>query len=228
MGKFFIFWVLWLLTGNPLVSLLLLLLIVYLLDRRFTGFFPSATRPLKRNRRIRRLRQSLSHNPHNTSDKRELAHLLLEKKKYKEALPWLDEVLKTVPDSAASRADKGLALLKLGRLEEGEKLLLEALKMESRVYYGEPYLRLGEAFSKQNREKALTYMEKFKEMNTSSSEAYFRLGVLYHQFGRIEDARQAFGEAIEIYRALPKYKKRTERPWALRSSIRLGLLPSKK
>ncbi|SDW75635.1 Tetratricopeptide repeat-containing protein [Marininema mesophilum] len=225
MSKLAIFSILWWLTGNPITALLFFLFILYLLDRRFTRFFPSATRPLRRNRQILKLKDALKLNPHDTSNKRELARLLIEKKNYKDALPWLSEALTAIPDSAAIQAEKGLCLLKLNRRTEGEQMLLAALEVESLVLYGEPYLRLGEAFAAHDQKKALTYLEKFKDINTSSSEAWYRLGQIYRKLSRSDDARQAFEEAIEIYRILPKYKKRSERTWALHSSIRLALLP---
>ncbi|PTX53763.1 tetratricopeptide repeat protein [Melghirimyces profundicolus] len=226
MGKFFTFSILWFLTGNPFVALLILFLIIYLLDRRFVGVFPSLTKPFRRNGRIRRLKQGLRLNPHHTSDKRELAHLLMEKKQYREALSYLREVRKAMPDSAEVRADIGLCHLKTGNLREGEQEILAALEADPRVYYGEPYLRLGEALRSKDREKALYYLEKFREIHSSSCEAYYRLGRVYSDLDQPEKSRHAYQEAIEIYRSLPKYKKRSERPWALRSSFRLGLLPS--
>ncbi|SFS31259.1 tetratricopeptide repeat protein [Marininema halotolerans] len=227
MGKFVIFSLLWWLTGNPLTAFLLFLFILYLLDRRFTRFFPSATRPLRRNTEIRKLNQSLRLNPHDTSNKRELARLLIEKKQYSKALPWLEEALKSIPDSAEILAEKGLCLLKLGQKEEGEAILLEALERDPRVRYGEPYLRLGEVYAQTEQNKALNYLGHFKEINTSSSEAWYHLGRIYRHLQQTTEAHQAFEEAIDIYRSLPKYKKRSERPWAFRSSIQLAFLPSK-
>ncbi|MDA8354015.1 MAG: tetratricopeptide repeat protein [Firmicutes bacterium] len=228
MGKIFIFSLLWYVLGNPLIALLILLVLFYILDRRFVGIFPSLTRPIQRNRQIRKLKQSLHLNPHHTSDRRELAHLYMEKKQYRKALAHFDQVRESMPESADVKADMGLCHLKLGHLEEGEKLLREALQTDPRVHYGDPYLRLGEAFSDRDRKKALAYLEQFGGINSSSSEAYYQLGRVYQALGQTEKSREAFQEAIEIYRSLPKYKKRSERAWALRSSFRLGLLPSPK
>ncbi|OYD06892.1 tetratricopeptide repeat protein [Paludifilum halophilum] len=226
MGKFLLFGILWLLTGNPFISLLIILVVIYLLDRRFIGIFPSVTRPFQVNSRIRRLKQSLRLNPHNTSNKRELSRLLMEKKRFREAVPYLEEALTAIPDSAEIRAELGRCHLKLGEKNRGEELILEALEIDPRVQYGEPYLRLGEALSDSDRSKALSYLEQFKGINSSSCEAYYRLGRLYSQLDRREESRKSYQEAIDIYRSLPKYKKRSERRWALRSSFRMGLLPS--
>lgn len=227
MGKIILFGLVWLLTGNIFVTLLIVLLVIYLLDRRFIGILPSITRPLQIRNRIRQLKQSLQLNPHNTSAKQELARLWMEKKRYKEALPLLQDVLQAIPESAEVRADLGLCLLKLKELDQGEVWMLEALEINPMIQYGEPWLRLGEAFSQVNQEKALSYLERLKEVHSSSSEVHYRLGKLFAGIKQWENSRKAYQEAIDVYRSLPKYKKRSERPWAIRSSFRLALLPNK-
>ncbi|SMO78007.1 tetratricopeptide repeat protein [Melghirimyces algeriensis] len=225
MAKFFIFWILWLITGNPFFALFILFIILYLLDRRFIGLLPGMVQPIRRNRRIRQLKQNLLLNPHHTSNKQELAEYLMEKKRYQEALSFLREVQDIIPDSADVQANIGRCLLKLGRLSEGEQAILDALEKDPRIHYGEPYLHLGEAYRSKNREKALFYLKKFPEIHSSSSEAYYHLGRIYADLGRQSDSRNAYQEAIEIYKSLPKYKKRSERPWALRSKWRLTVQP---
>ncbi|MOA49630.1 Tetratricopeptide repeat protein [compost metagenome] len=58
-------------------------------------------------------------------------------------------------------------------------------------------------------------LEQFRQVNSSSCEAYYRLGQLYEQLGRGEDARRAYRETLQIYRSLPKYNKRKQRRWAI-------------
>ncbi|WP_010491633.1 tetratricopeptide repeat protein [Paenibacillus elgii] len=215
MSKIFIFSLLWWITGNPFVAFLVLLIILYMVDRRFVGLTPSIFQPLKRARRLSRLKDELRLNPHHTSTKLEIARIYMEQKKYGVALELLVEVAKVMDDSADVLSEQGICELKLGRTEEGERLLLRAVELNPRVKYGEPYLRLGEAFAGSDPEKAIRYLERFGEVNSSSCEAYYRLGLLYRGLGRNEEARRAFREAVELYRGLPKYKRRHERRWAL-------------
>ncbi|PTM56532.1 tetratricopeptide repeat protein [Desmospora activa] len=226
MGKLFTFGLLWMILGNPFIAIIVLLLIVYFLDRRFVGLFPSAFRPFQTVSRLRKLKRSLELNPHHTSDRLELARLLMERKKYQEALPHLEQCFQVIPDSAQIGVEIGLCRLKTGQLQQGEHAMLEALKREPRVRYGEPYLRLAAAFEAIDSDKALHYLEHFRTIHSSSVEGYYRLGWLYGKLGQIENSKQAYEEAIEIYRHLPKYQKRSQRAWALRSSFRLGLAPS--
>jgi tetratricopeptide (TPR) repeat protein len=213
--KIFIFFILWRLTGNPFIAILVLLVILYFLDRRFIGLTPNLARPFKRNRRLKQLQIELLTHPHNTSGKLEAAWLLIEQKKYAQALQYLDEVRHILDDSAEAFYASGLCRLKLGDIAEGEKLVLESLAMNPRVRYGEPYLRLGEATAAVEPERALHYLQKFREVQSSSCEAYYRLGQLYLRLGRKKEAHTIFKETLDIYRGLPKYKKRMERRWAI-------------
>lgn len=215
MGKFILFLLLWRLLGNPILAIIVILAVFYLLDRRFIGLSPSLTRPLKRNRRLSTVRRELISRPHDTRSKLEAARLLMEKHKYQEALVYLEEVLPVMDDSAEVLVETGICKLKLKETGEGEKLILKGLELNPRVHYGEPYLRLGEAFKTSDPEKALLYLQQFREVHSSSCEAYYRLGQLYTLMGRRNEAKEAFGEAVRIYRGLPKYKRRSERKWAL-------------
>jgi Flp pilus assembly protein TadD len=159
----------------------------------------------------------LAASPFDVSAKRELARLLLERKKYTEALRLLEEAKDFSESSAEFWDDLGAACLGLGRIEEGEVHILHALSLNERVKYGQPYLRLASAFRERDPQKALQYAARFGEIQSSSSEAYYLLGSLYQSLGSKEEAKRAYTESIEVYRSLPKYKKRQERGWALRS-----------
>ncbi|MNN87889.1 Tetratricopeptide repeat protein [compost metagenome] len=95
--------------------------------------------------------------------------------------------------------------------------MLHALKLNERVRYGQPYLKLAAVYQNRNAEKSIYYAEKFSLIHSSSSEAYYLLGNVYQSLNRKDEARKAYTESISIYRSLPKYKKRHERRWALRS-----------
>jgi tetratricopeptide (TPR) repeat protein len=215
LAKIFIFLLLWRLTGNPFLAVLVLLVILYFIDRRFIGLTPSLTRPFKRNRRLNQIKFELLTHPHNTSGKLEAAWLLIEKKKYAQALLYLEEVNRVLEDSAEASFATGLCYLKLGDLEQGEKWVLQSLSINPRVRYGEPLLRLGEALAEVQPEKALKYLQQFREVQSSSCEAYYRLGQLYEHIGRKAESRLIYKETLDIYHGLPKYKRRTERRWAL-------------
>lgn len=220
MSKFLAFGALWWLLGNPFIAILVLLLILYLLDRRYIGLSPSFIRPLKRRSAISRWRRHIQMSPHDLSAKTELARLLIERRSYREAREILQDIESRMEHSAEFWSDLGTCELALGNLEAGESAMLRAVEISPRVKYGQPYLRLAEAYAKTNPEKALDFLQQFKALNSSSCEAYYRLGTIYANLGRADDAANASRECIQLYRSLPKYMKRHERKWAIRASLR--------
>ncbi|KWX77387.1 hypothetical protein AML91_07495 [Paenibacillus jilunlii] len=217
MLKFFGFLLLYRLVGNPFLALIILLVILYFLDRRYVGILPSFTKPFRRSRQISKLRTTISLNPNDVSAKFDLARLLIERKRYSEAKELLVQIADRYEQSAEYWVELGYANLKLGHLPEGEAQMLQGLEINRKAQYGQPYLRLAEVFRNIDHNKALQYVTQFQEIQSSSSEAYYLAGSMYKALGRKEEAKRAFNESTAIYRSLPKYKKRQERGWALRS-----------
>lgn len=138
----------------------------------------------------------------------------MEKRRYSEAMVLLDELIRVMNDSADVWFEAGRCRLKLGDLSVGEAHMLQALQLNPRVRYGEPYLRLGDAFAAVDQIKALSYLRQFQEIHSSSCEAYYRLGLILESIDQKDQAQLAYGEAITIYQSLPKYKRKSERRWA--------------
>ena len=216
MSKLLAFGLLFWLIGNPFVAIIVLILILYMLDRRFVGLSPSIVKPLKRRSRIKKLEQLLRLNPSDVSSKMELARLQLERKSYARARQVLESIGDAMEHSAEYWDDLGTAFLFTGDKERGEQAMLRALAINPRVKYGEPYLRLAAA-NRSDAEQALSYLKALREIHSSSCEAYYRMGVIYKELGNKAEAKRAFEEAAAIYASLPRYKKRQERSWALRS-----------
>ena len=220
MIKFIGFMLLWRLVGNPFLAILIILVVVYLLDRRYVGVFPSLTKPYKRMKRISTLRREILMNPNDVTSKHELARLLIERKKFQEALKLLDSIQVQFNHSAEYWDDLGTVNLRLGHVQKGEEYILKALTINPRVKYGQPYLRLAGIYQHSDQQKAEQYVRAFQDIHSSSSEASYLLGMMYKEMGRKQEANDAFRESIDIYRSLPKYKKRQERKWAVRSVFR--------
>ncbi|WP_141500321.1 tetratricopeptide repeat protein [Paenibacillus luteus] len=216
MLKFSLFFMLFWLFGNPFIAILVLLILLYVLDRRFVGILPSFVKPLKRISRIKKLRQQINQSPNEVSAKHELARLLIERKKYKEALQWLEPLQNTLEDSAEYWDDLGISYLHNGDEERFVASTLHGLELNLRVKYGAPYLRLAAFYSNGRAEQALAYIRDFQTINSSSCEAYDQLAAIYKKLGDDQEARSAIEEGLRIYRMLPRYKKRQERKWAVR------------
>ncbi|MBM7569216.1 tetratricopeptide repeat protein [Paenibacillus sacheonensis] len=215
MGKILIFVLLWRLTGSPIIAVIVLLIIFYVLERRYVGLTPSIVKPLRRFRTIRRLRQQVAMNPNDIPAKHELARLLIERKRFAEAKSWLMPMQDALENSAEFWDDLGTALLQLGEREAAQAAIGNALSINPRVKYGTPYLRLATIHAKTDPQKAIGYLQSFRAIHSSSIEAYYRLAGVYAQMGQRDEAKGMLKECGTIYRSLPRYKKRQERKWAL-------------
>jgi tetratricopeptide (TPR) repeat protein len=219
-----LFGLLWLLLGNPFVAMIVILLLLYFVDRRFIGIFPSLFRPIQRSRRLSRALQDIRERPFDVSAKQEAARLYMEKKRWPEALRLLEEMMPVMEQSAEVYCDLGICHVKTGDLEQGEREIRQALAMNPRVRYGEPYLRLAEALAVVDSARAIQVLQSFRDAHSSSCELYYRLGRLYESLQRKGEAKEAYKEALEVYRALPRYKRKTERRWVLLSALRNSVL----
>lgn len=217
------FSMLWWLLGNPFLAVIVLLLLIYIIDRQFIGLSPSMIKPLKRMNRISKLKQQLHTNPHDISAKQELARLLMERKNYREARHLLEPLQESMDHSAEYWDDLGTSYIHTGDPERGDAAIRTALAINPRVKYGEPYLRLAAMYSQSDKNKAIEVLQSFQHIQSSSCEAYYRLGLLYEQIGKQEEAKNAWEEAIHIYRALPRYKKRHERKWMMKCRFKRGI-----
>lgn len=211
---------LWFILGNPIVAMIVVLILLYAADRRFIGMFPSVFRPWKLQRKLKQALREVRERPFDVSAKQECARLYMEKKRWKEAAELLEAVLPSMGHSAEVHCDLGICLLGLGEVEAGEAYLMKALKRNPRVRYGEPYLHLAEAYMGRDTGRAVEWLKHFHDANTSSCESHYRLGRLYESLGRKREAAEAYEEALEVYRSLPNYKRRSERRWALFAAIR--------
>ncbi|WP_438350086.1 tetratricopeptide repeat protein [Paenibacillus sp. FA6] len=220
MGKFIGFMLLWRLVGNPIIAILILVAVIYFLDRRYVGVFPSLTKPFKRMKKISKLRSQILMNPNDVSSKHELACLLIERKKYQEAFEILSSIQVQFEHSAEYWDDLGTANLMLGHIEDGEGYILKALSINPRVKYGQPYLRLASIYQRSDHGRVEKYVRQYQDIHSSSCEACYLLGMMYKEMGLKEEAQTAFSDSIDIYRSLPKYKKRQERKWAVLSIVK--------
>lgn len=219
-GKFLFFYLALMLTGNPIVAIILVLVIYYIIDRRYIGLFPSVIRPFRQAMRISNLEKQLALNPHDMPARYDLAQAYMERHRYQKSLNLLEGLPPSMKESPEGMYDMGACELSLGQLETGEKRILAAMANKPDLRYGEPYLKLATAMATVNPERALFYLTEFQSKNFSSCESYYRLALLQKQFGRHKEAKQALLQCLEIYRSLPRFRKRVERRWAVLARFR--------
>ncbi len=220
-AKYLLFSLLWMLTGNPIVAIILVLVLYYVIDRRYFGMLPSVVKPFRQQMRTSNLKRVLNANPHDMPAQYELAQLYIERRKFADALTLLEALPGSMQDTADVLYDTGLCYMALGRIEMGEQRVLDALRMDGRLRYGEPYLKLATAVAASHPKRAMEYLREFQTLNFSSCEGYYRMGELHKKFGNTSAAVQAWEQCIQTYRVLPKFRKRVERHWVSLARIKL-------
>lgn len=150
----------------------------------------------------------------------ELGRLLVRRGRNAEALAVLEPAVQRQPDLPGVGADFGLALLRSGHVEEGERHLERALALDPRLGYGDPLLRWADAASGLGDcAKAIRLLEKHRELHSSSVEGLYKLGRAYLLTGDRAKARAVLDAALDVYRTSPRFKRRSERGWWLASRL---------
>src|SRR5262245_40857898 len=219
MRNLFLFGIVTWLTGNPFLALVVVLLVSaagygYLSGRLFR--FPRA---VERWLTIRELARTVATNPHDASAQADLGRLQVEAGRPARALPHLEVAHARAPEVAETAYYLGAARLRLGDAVRGRPLIEEALARDPRLGYGEPHLRLADYYLDHNQPgEALTHLERFIAMHASSVEGQYKLARAYLALGKAEPARVALDEAVRAYGGAPRFKRREERPWRLRTA----------
>ena len=143
------------------------------------------------------------------------------------------KLLRVLEERAIERLDDldetnyylGLAYLKTGRERDGVARIEQALVINPRFRYGEPYLRLGEHYLTMGRyDDALAMLKQQGEIHTSSVEGLYQMGETYRRMGDPAQAREAYRRSLTAFRQSPRYKRRDERRWAWRARLALWRL----
>jgi predicted Zn-dependent protease len=175
---------------------------------------------LRTSGRIRMLRGQIQANPANVTARRDLAMLLLERRRPKAALVPLEEARVRDPKNAEIAYLIGLSRYRSGDARGALEPLVQAVELDPRVRFGEPYLVAALALTREGRgDEAEDALERYLAANSSSVEGWVRLAKLRLGRGDRAGARQALDEARRTWAALPGYKRRKELSWWFRSQL---------
>jgi tetratricopeptide (TPR) repeat protein len=219
-GSYYLFWfivpmAISFLSEHPLV---LLLIPVALVARRW---LPDPYLYFKHSGRMRSLEAQVAANPENLTVRRDLAVIWLERRRPARALPLLDEALARDPESSELHFLRGVALLNSKRWEEAVEPLIQACRLDTRLRYGEPYLRAADALMALRRwEDADEALGHFLKVSRSSVEGWYKMALVRRGRGDEKGAKEAFKEAKAAYRDSPAFHRRRHLGWYLRALVR--------
>jgi tetratricopeptide (TPR) repeat protein len=230
-SSFILFSLLTLVTGNPLLALLLVLAAWWLGDRATFRLLPDPLRWTAGWRRRGQLRAQLAVNPHDRRARFELAELLLDSGRPAEAAATLRPNLEAGDEDVRTAHLWGTALARSGDHAGGERALLTARAAEPGFRAGELDLELGRLrVARGDFAGAVQALEALLVARPGSVEGRFFLVKALTGLGRSEEAATRRAEAWREYAALPRFQRSRQRwyAWRLKPArpalLGLGLL----
>lgn len=215
LSKFFLFYLLYWLLGNPFIAILVILIIYFTIDRTFFGFIPDPFKAFKKAGRIRELQKTILINPHDARSLKELGICMIEKNDYRKAREFLEKAAAKLSDDPEFNYYYGLSMARCGEIQKGRALVDAAVKNSPGLKYGEPFLMLAEVYiDNGDYSSALPLLKNFETIHSSSSRGFYQMGLARLKLGMKEEGTKYLKKAVEVFKAAPRFKRKVDRKWA--------------
>lgn len=222
MGKIFIFYILYMITGNPFLALMVILAILLAVDRTFLGFLPDPFRAFKVSSRIRELKKIVSINPHDGRSLKELGIFMIEKGDYQSAYKYLKTAEPKMSDDPEFNYYYAISIARTGDVAKSRELLDRALNVSPELKYGEPYLMMAEVYiDNADYQSALPLLEKFLGIHSSSSRGFYRMGLVKLKLGLKDEGITYLKRSVQVFKESPFFKRKVDRKWAWKARMLL-------
>jgi hypothetical protein len=214
-------WMLWVLlswiTGSPITALGVLALLWLLGDRVTFRVLPDPLRPFRRWGRTATLRRALAVNPHDRRARLELAGLLLDERRSREAAEVLAPNVEAGDDDVHTSFTMGAALARTGAYERAERFLAAAQAREPGFRMGEIDLEVGRMRVRRgDAAGARGPLGRVVAERPGTVEGRFWLARALAADGDAAGAARVRDDAWREYTALPRFRRQHERPYAWR------------
>lgn len=218
-------WLLWLLlsslTGSPILSLILLVALWWLSDRFTFRLLPDPLGAASRWRRRGQLQAALADNPYDRHARYELAELLLDAGRPRDAAQVLRPNVEAGDEDVHTAFIMGAALARGGgeaEAAQAERVLAVARGIEPGFRLGVIDRELGRLrLSRRDFAAAREPLERFVEARPGTVEGRWLLSQALAGLGDAAGARRLREEAWAAYATLPRFRRRHERPFAWRA-----------
>lgn len=214
-------WMSWLaltvLTGSPLVSLLIVVLAWFLVDRFTLQLLPDPIQGFARARRASRLRQTLDHNPHDRRARRELAEIYVQQRRFARADETIRYNVEVGEDDPSTLFVAAVAKAGLRQRAEAEQLFERLREKEPSFRMNSIDLELGRLYLAVNdHERAIAALERLCASRPGSVEGKTLLARALRRHGEASRAKDVGAQAWRDYVSAPRFQRRKERYWAWR------------
>jgi tetratricopeptide (TPR) repeat protein len=215
LSKFFLFYILYWILGNPILVILILLLLYFMLDRTYFGFIPNPFKAFKKAGRIRELQRIVAINPHDSRSLKELGIYMIEKKDYQKARQYFEQAIGKLANDPEFNYYYGLSVARSGDIRRGRELVDKALEHSPGLKYGDPLIQFAEVYiDNGDYSSALPLLERFESIHSSSSRGFYQMGLVKLKLGEKGEGTEYLKKAIAAFRASPRFKRKIDRRWA--------------
>jgi tetratricopeptide (TPR) repeat protein len=215
LSKFFLFYLLYWLLGNPFLAILVILILYFTIDRTFFGFIPDPFKAFKKAGRIRELQKTILINPHDARSLKELGICMIEKNDYRKARDFLEKAATKLSDDPEFNYYYGLSMARCGDIQKGRALVDAAIVNSPGLKYGEPYIMMAEVYiDNSDFNSALPLLKNFEKIHSSSSRGFYQMGLVMLKLGMKEEGTEYLKKAITAFKSSPRFKRKVDRKWA--------------
>jgi tetratricopeptide (TPR) repeat protein len=211
--------------NNPLIALLLVFVIYAVIDRRYIGFLPDFSKPLRSWRKITALKQQLGHSPSPGHIYYELGALQVERGKMEEGRRNLEKAHELIADHPDIEYYLGVARIRTDALDEGKTILEHAILLNPKIKYGFPYVYLIEYSLKKHepQEQIDEYMDQIYTYN--NPQLFYELGIIYQNVEYTGKAKEMFQEVGKSLSHCPSFMKKQYRYCTIMAKLRTIFIP---
>ncbi len=218
MFRFFQWYLLTSVTGSPVLSLVALAAFWWAADRFTFRFLPDPVRFVRRWHRTGVLRRTLEANPHDRRARLELAQLLVDSRRPRQAVEVLRPSVEAGDDDVHTAFTLGVALARCGFPEQADRAFAAVREREPHFRMGEIDLELGQMrLASGDAAGAREALERFRAERPGTVQGRWLLSRALGRLGDAQAARRLRDEAWREYVALPRFQRRVERAWAWRA-----------
>jgi tetratricopeptide (TPR) repeat protein len=221
MKTFGLFVLLSLLTGNPLLALLILIIVLYVMERRFIGVLPDIWGPWRRARTTRQLKREVQVNPANGEAHLDLGEIYLRREKYELARLYLEKASEKMTGHPLYHFYLGSSNYYLGNIDEGQREIERAVTINPKTSLGEPYVYLLRIYLQEKQSDQRIEETYARLLQYGTPKTFYLAGKILKEAGDKDRARRLFMETIENYEACRGALKRLYRKWAIFSKVGL-------
>lgn len=225
MKSIFLFSLITLLTGNPLLALLIIILIYFFIDRRFIGILPDFMVALRRRARRSELEETVRANPHNGDALLELGQIYFNGKQYHRAIEVLEQAYDKMKDWPDVHFYLGAAAYEAGDTGRGLPEIRRAAEMDPKIARGLAYIYLIRAALEQKDSLTVNIDDlESSLLRYGSVQSFFTAGKLFRRHGEKSRAKKFFREVMDNYRIASPSFRRAYRRIAIMTSYYLRSL----